>query len=523
MIRKILPALLVASLAPSLRAAPPTPEGVVVLANSADPESLALAAHYLKARAIPEKNLVAFPMPAAEQISWDDFVARVRNPLLKQLAAKGLLEGTVVNTPDREGRIQILTTKNRIDFLVLCRGVPLKIANDPARLLARESTVARQPQFAVNHASVDSELAVLPSPDTPLAGFVANPVYNVAEPDESALRGTLRVARLDGPTAASANKLIDNALEAERTGLLGRAYIDKGGPHPKGDAWLAETAALCAKASFDTTVDESPALIPAGARFDAPAFYFGWYAGDIAGAPADPSFTFPPGAIGLHIHSFSARTLRDPAAGWTGPLVAHGITATVGNVEEPYLELTHNPVLFTAALFSGKTVGEAASFAEPALSWQTVFIGDPLYRPFLHDVPEQLADADRHPDATLAYAVLRGVRRLDAEGENAEADGLLRRAFAKIPVLALAREILDRERKAGKTVSFRTDALAEIREDAGLVTETAEKLVESGKSTEALSLIEKQFSLGTRLNGRAAAIARRFGKTALAAKLAGRG
>ena len=55
------------------------------------------------------------------------------------------------------------------------------------------------------------------------------------------------------------------------------------------------------------------------------------------------------GAVALHIHSFSAPTLRSDSAGWCGPFVARGVTATVGNVFEPYLDLTHRPNLLLQA------------------------------------------------------------------------------------------------------------------------------------------------------------------------------
>jgi uncharacterized protein (TIGR03790 family) len=517
MIRRIAPLLFLAAL---VRAAEPTPAGVAVLANSDDPESIALARHYLKARAIPENNLITLSLPKEEQITWETFVTKVRNPLLRELAAHGLLEGKIDGTPDAEGRIRISVTKNKVDFLVLCRGVPLKIAHDPARFEAREKSLTLQAQFQVNHASVDSELAVLPRTGTPLAGFVPNPWYNTENPPVTDTYDLLRVARLDGPSARDANRLIDNALEAERDGLLGRAYIDKGGPNAKGDEWLAVTEQLFRKATFDVSVDTAPTLIPAGARFDAPAFYFGWYAGDITGAPATPGFMFPPGAVALHIHSYSARTLRDPNAGWTGPLVARGATLSVGNVEEPYLELTHNPALLALGLLKGKSAGEAAAFAGPVLSWQTIVVGDPLYRPFIHDVPDQLKDIDgKRAEPARAYAAIRAALRLDAQGAIGNADEVLEKAFTRMPVLALAREIFDRQIKVGKSPTFRAGLLAPIAEDAGLVMETAEKLAAAGKSAEALALIEKQAALGVPLGARGADFARSRGKNELAARL----
>jgi uncharacterized protein (TIGR03790 family) len=111
--------------------------------------------------------------------------------------------------------------------------------------------------------------------------------------------------------------------------------------------------------------------------------YFGWYAPDANGpfVPAEPRLAR--GAIAIHIHSLSARTLRrETDAGWAAPLVAKGAAATFGNVAEPYLQLTHRPDLLLQALAKGATLGDAAYEALPALGWMAVLVGDPLYRPF---------------------------------------------------------------------------------------------------------------------------------------------
>jgi uncharacterized protein (TIGR03790 family) len=114
--------------------------------------------------------------------------------------------------------------------------------------------------------------------------------------------------------------------------------------------------------------------------------YFGWYAATVNGPFTVPGFRFPPGTLAMHIHSFSAATLRDAATGWCGPLLARGVTATVGNVFEPYLQLTHRPDYLLRALARGENFGDAVYYAQPALSWNTIAIGDPLYRPFSRNV-----------------------------------------------------------------------------------------------------------------------------------------
>jgi tetratricopeptide (TPR) repeat protein len=93
-------------------------------------------------------------------------------------------------------------------------------------------------------------------------------------------------------------------------------------------------------------------------------------------------FRFTPGAIAVHIHSFSAATLRDPNANWAAPLLTRGAAATLGNVYEPYLQLTTHLDIFNDRLLHGFTLAESASMATQVLSWMGVVVGDPLYRPY---------------------------------------------------------------------------------------------------------------------------------------------
>jgi hypothetical protein len=98
----------------------------------------------------------------------------------------------------------------------------------------------------------------------------------------------------------------------------------------------------------------------------------------------NPSFRFRRGAIAAHLHSFSANQLTNTSQNWCAPLLAAGAAATVGNVYEPYLGLTHHFSIFYQRLLDGFTLVEAAAAAVPAVSWQAIVLGDPLYRPYLH-------------------------------------------------------------------------------------------------------------------------------------------
>jgi hypothetical protein len=113
------------------------------------------------------------------------------------------------------------------------------------------------------------------------------------------------------------------------------------------------------------------------------ALYYGWYASSVSGPFTDPDFSFTPGAIAVHIHSFSASTLRRTDANWVGPLLSKGAAASLGNVYEPFLQMTAHLNIFNDRLLKGFTLAESAYMATRALSWMTVVVGDPLYRPYL--------------------------------------------------------------------------------------------------------------------------------------------
>ncbi len=411
-------------------------EGVVLLANSADPDSLRVAQHYAEVRGVPVANIIALPMPVAETITWREFVTTIWQPLDDELIRAKWIDAIPMALTDVVGRQKIDVHSHRIVALVVCRGVPLAIAHDPA-LYADALPFTARGEFRTNAGAVDSELSLLAHPNYPINAFVPNPFFQNDHLSRFDRDKVIEVARLDGPTVEDAIALVDRAVAAERTGLLGRAYVDIGGAHAIGDRWLEATTKLLDSLGFDTDVDRTPATFAASARMDAPVLYFGWYAGDLNGPFALPGFKFPPGAIALHIHSFSARTLRSTTSGWTGPLIARGATATIGNVFEPYLELTHHPDLLLRALARGATLVEASYYALPALSWQTVLIGDPLYRPFAVPFDEQWKNLTRLPPHLAGYAALRRMRQLDAEHRGDEATAFARKAQRDAPSLAV--------------------------------------------------------------------------------------
>lgn len=233
-------------------------------------------------------------------------------------------------------------------------------------------------------AALDSELAMARFDEYPLYRWQENELhdrifwFNVK---------TLMVSRLDGPTPQVARGLVRKALEAEKTGLKGRVYIDTGyekartvkEAYGEYEQSLIETAELFRKQTdFAVTVDSKAEVFGLG-QCPETAIYCGWY----SLRKYVDAFDYNAGAVGFHIASLEAVDIRDPLSKqWVPAMLQDGITATIGAVSEPYLRAFPKPDEFFGELVRGKTLAEAFFRSKPFNSWQIMLIGDPLYRPF---------------------------------------------------------------------------------------------------------------------------------------------
>jgi uncharacterized protein (TIGR03790 family) len=388
---------------------------VIVIYNTLVPESKSVAEHYARMRQVPEKQIYGFALTPNEEMSRAEFRDSLQKPLLEKLEADGLwkfAEKIVTETSSGLMHVEYRVAVSKIRYAVLCYGVPLKIAADPnLHELAADSL---QPELRRNEAAVDSELAWLPlsKNNVTLSGPMPNRVYGATNTAMlNPTNGILLVARLDGPSAEIARGLVDKALEAERDGLWGRAYFDERGitdpGYKLGDEWISTAAKISQEIGLETTVDDKPGTFPADFPMSQIAMYAGWYANDADGPFALPKVEFMPGAFAYHLHSFSAATLRSTTQNWCGPLLAKGATCTMGCVYEPYLSFTPNVAVFLGRFASGFTFGEAAWAAQPALSWQTTVVGDPLYRPYGKPLAELHAELARTHNPLIEWSFLR--------------------------------------------------------------------------------------------------------------------
>ncbi|MGI8991213.1 MAG: TIGR03790 family protein [Bryobacteraceae bacterium] len=367
---------------------PPLNRRVLVVYNAAIADSASLANYYVSRRAIPRANLCAISPPGATYVSAADFDNTVKAPIRACLNAVG---------------------PSNILYIVFSYQTPYgRIGTDGNGYSLDQSIADIWDQY--------NPMILYPYPDNPHPYYAgAQSQGNLYQPfmslaDYRSQSGSMllySVWRLDAATAVIAQGLVDKALQAESSGLIGQVCIDRNrgdltgqydAGYLAGDWDLHEAALFAAQAGFAVTEDPNDAefgTAPAPPRCDNAALYSGWYSLD----HYNDAFSWNPGAIGWHLDSASA---LDPRGGtnWSANALLKGITVTSGAVKEPYLEALPAPDGVFRNLFEGANVGDAFLRNTPYVKWMIINMGDPLYRPFPAGFP--VFNQAANPQTSLA-------------------------------------------------------------------------------------------------------------------------
>jgi uncharacterized protein (TIGR03790 family) len=399
---------------------------VLVVANSPVPASEEIALYYAEKRGVPADQVLTIHAATTEEVTRTDFQRTIEGPILAWL--------------------QSHSAQDRILYIVLAKGVPLRIAGTGGR--------------SGTASSVDSELTLLYRTATgqfvSSAGPVANPYFAadaVASPAPFSHRDRdiYMVTRLDGFTVADVKGLVDRGVSPVRTGavVLDQRATLKEAPNQ----WLAtaaeriEAAAPAAKVVLEKTSRPAEADGPVLA-------YSSWGSNDPGLEGRQPGFVFAPGALAILFVSSDARTFNEPPPTWhpgpsseggaffggsnqslAGDLVRAGASGMASYVAEPYLDGMARPDLVFPSYFAGLNLAEAFYAGLPSLGWQSIVVGDPLCAPFRGTmVPAATLDPPIDPDTELpAYFSARRLASASAQnkGANPQALNLFLRAEAR--------------------------------------------------------------------------------------------
>jgi uncharacterized protein (TIGR03790 family) len=338
-------------------AQPQDPAEFLILRNANVAEGAAVANAWRAWRGMEAAPELVLRLPADELIARGIYERDVAGPLRAFLTTP---EGAAVR------------------WIVPVYGMPLGITEQPGL----DGSVRTEQQR--NEAALDSELALLRESLLKNDGWIESTLYDRATP-LGAADTFLGVIRLDGPTAEIAAGLTEKAVLAESFGASGKSFLDTRGLSDEKDGYgyrdvhMRTVRAAWERLSLDFDHDDVMDVIDPSAREDL-LHYEAWYAGDPSAWSGLPRFRC--GAIAVHLHSFAAHSLRNPRAYWVAPLLAAGATATFGTVFEPYTVGFPYEGIFWDRIAQGWTFGEAAVASSQLVSWQAVFLGDPLYRPY---------------------------------------------------------------------------------------------------------------------------------------------
>jgi uncharacterized protein (TIGR03790 family) len=330
----------------------PSPEArrVMVVMNPTSADSLSLARHYMERRGIPPENGVLARTPDVEEISRSEFEDQILKPVREILGRNA----------------------NGIDFIVLMRGVPIRI---------REGGHSVDGQLA----GMDLASRTFDGPEGSKMEFLPNPYFNRNESFSRAKYGMFLVTRLDGYSLSDARRLVDTASLARRsTGpfLFDMADNRKDGSYGQMQETLQRADAILRAKGLTSILDRT-------AEFAAPseslAGYASWGSNDAAfDAEAYRRLRFQPGAIAETFVSTSGRTFRRTTGGQSliADLIANGITGVKGYVSEPYTFALVKPDILFDRYTSGFNLAESFYMASPVIKWKDVVIGDPLCAPY---------------------------------------------------------------------------------------------------------------------------------------------
>lgn len=337
------------------KAEAPTQGGrVLVVANERSQDGLDIASYYMRQREVPATNLVTVDVPVDDEIGEIDFIRRIQSPI----------------------RAAIDRLPQRIDFIVLTKGIPLRLQNKRGY-------------------SVDAHVAGMRLSIPPMVGYDSlwltryrNPYFAATEPFNSERYNMYLVTRLDCRDTDDCFALIDRSLAARP--VRGPFFFDAMRPvrnqEPDGygymDLSLHRAYRRLKTIGADVFIDSSSTFVAPGFPL---AGYASWGSNDSRfDEGAWHRLRFLPGAIAETFVSTSARTFRPVTEGQSviSDLIAQGVTGVKGYVSEPYTTALADPEILFDRYVHGFTLAESFYAASRMVLWKDVVVGDPLCAPY---------------------------------------------------------------------------------------------------------------------------------------------
>jgi hypothetical protein len=374
---------------------------VLVVKNTNSPISAAVANDYMTRRKVTNVLNISCPDGAvsanAENIEYTDYLTAIEAPLLAYLAAH-----------------------TQIDFIVLTKGVPIRITEAPDKPQGNCSLDSRVASLGYQESAGSSIVSI----DDPGYGSYyhgtawANKFFNSNTGFTHSAFGGYLVTRLDGYTQADAIALTTRSLLAEQQmsdgknnpgpilldecpfygftdpsvqpySLLPSNYTPGQTIYIVNDGYLGDYNADMDVAANYLTSTGIPVLYDTTATFIGNktnlAGYDSWASNDTDyTVAAYHSLSFAAGAVCETVCSTNARTFLPTTGGQSliTDLISQGVTGVKGYTDEPMQEEIASPSILFNRYVNGWTLAESFYAASREIGWMGIIVGDPICRAY---------------------------------------------------------------------------------------------------------------------------------------------
>jgi len=325
---------------------------VLVVINQASAESTDVGAYYRNKRGIPSANVVLLNVSRTDNISADEYRFGILDPVKRAIRA----------------------SKTRIDFIVLTKGVPIRIGDDGG------------PSVDAYLAAMNLDIEGIKEIKEEDIRKSLNPYYRKNESFSSARYNMYLVTRLDGYTVADCKRLVDNSLAAKP--VKGPYFFDfaanrKTGGYQQMEQLMSSAGNILKQKGYEVETEDTEAFV---APRQPVMGYVSWGSND-GGFKADAyrNIKFLPGSVGETFVSTSGRTFnptRDGGQSLVADLIANGMTGVKGYVSEPFTFALAQPDILFDRYTAGFNLAESFYMASLVVKWKDVVIGDPLCNPY---------------------------------------------------------------------------------------------------------------------------------------------
>jgi uncharacterized protein (TIGR03790 family) len=363
---------------------------VLVLINADSPVSVEVGADYMKKRGVAARVLVhcqdSSESAAKETIQFDAYNVAIETPLRAYLSKHP-----------------------NIDFIVLTKGVPIRIQGAPGLGVDSQQPSLDSYVAALDYGRQRGAIKVALSDGGFHGTAWANRFWNSSERFSHARFGGYLVTRLDGYTETDAKLLVAWSLAAEKEQPSGSILLDTCPSFGYADPKL-QPVSILPNLTGPTTGVQSVGELPyntynadmlrSGGELHVPVTlektdlfasgsglmgYCSWGSNDSHYDPTNYArLRFAPGGIAETAVSTSARTFLPTSGGQSliADLVAQRATGAKGYCDEPLLQAVASPTILFDRYTHGWTLAESYYAASRFVGWEDIVIGDPLCRPY---------------------------------------------------------------------------------------------------------------------------------------------